>query len=120
VHECARPSYVQTYARGSALALALRAAIEERRRLCSSAALRRAWRLCSVSGFIAGAFLGAVLRGAQQCGEDRDRGGVFDPFGQSLLEPGSARVFGAGPADRCAFLRAERSARRPPHFAPPG
>lgn len=50
-----------------------------RARPCVCVCTRCALCLCSVSGFIAGAFLGGLLRGAQQRGADRDRGRVFDP-----------------------------------------
>jgi hypothetical protein len=44
-----------------------------------------------------------AARGAQQCGEDGCRGGIFDPLRQALRDSRAARVFRAGPADCSPF-----------------
>ena len=67
--------------------------------------------------FIANGFHGGRFAcGAQQCGKNGYRGGIFDPFRQSLPFPGAARVVRAGLADYRSFLITQRCAARFPLF----
>ena len=104
----ARP-YVQTRASGE-----MRQTEERRGRI-----LPRRSPVCRNLVLITGAFVfPGAARCAQHFGQDRDRGGIFDPLRQSLPQSRAARVLRAGPAYRHPFLCAQRSARRAPRPPP--
>jgi hypothetical protein len=75
--------------------------------------LRRLCSLCCGFPFMAGAFARRAGSGnvTQDRGEHRDRCRVFDPFGKSVLDPGTPRVVRAGFPDGFPFLVAQG---RPP------
>ena len=68
--------------------------------------------------FLAGVGVPGAARGAQQFRENGYQGRVFNLIRQPLPDSGTARVFRAGRADCCPFLRAQRRARQTARFPP--